>query len=169
MNGALAGAVGAAIWAAQQPLDKRFFRCGYDDVALLGKLVPRGDGWPAAGLALHLQNGAMLGVAYARVRPLLPGPPVASGAAAALLEHIGLWPLVRLSDRLHPAREELSSLSGNRRAFMQATWRHLLFGAVLGGLEGRLNGEARVEPTAVPVSSDGHGDIETAVGVPART
>ncbi len=168
-NGALAGAVAAAVWAVQQPLDKRVFGCPYDDVMLLGKLVTRGPAWPAAGVILHLQNGAMLGAIYAHVRPSLPGPPLARGAGAALLEHLGLWPLVRLSDRMHPAREALSPLSGNRRAFMQATWRHLLFGAVLGELERRLNGEVPAESPPVPVSSDGHGDIETAVGATART
>ena len=31
--------VAAGVWAAQQPLDKRVFECGYDDVELLGKLA----------------------------------------------------------------------------------------------------------------------------------
>ena len=168
-NGALAGAVAAAVWAVQQPVDKRIFRCPHDDVALLGKAITRGPAWPAAGVLLHLQSGAVLGAVYAEVRPSLPGPPVARGVAAALLEHLGLWPLVRVSDRAHPARDEISPLSGNRRAFMQATWRHLLFGAVLGELEARLNGEAWGKPRPVPVSSDGHGDIETAVGATAPT
>ena len=41
-----AGAVGAAVWAAQQPLDKRVFGCDYDDVELLGKPVTRGANGP---------------------------------------------------------------------------------------------------------------------------
>ena len=57
-NGALAGALAAAVWAAQQAIDKRFFDTRYDDVELLGKLVTRDSGWPSAGLALHLANGA---------------------------------------------------------------------------------------------------------------
>ena len=59
LNGALAGAAAAAAWAAQQPLDKRVFGSRYDDVELLGKLVTRGPAWPAAGLGLHVANGAM--------------------------------------------------------------------------------------------------------------
>jgi hypothetical protein len=164
LNGALAGVAGAAVWAAQQPLDKRLFGSGYDDVELLGKLVTRGDGWLPAGLALHLQNGAAFGAAYALARPFLPGPPLVSAMVAALTEHVGLWPLGRISDRHHPRRGELTSLSGNRRAFAQATWRHLLFGLVLGELERRLNAPDQFEPPAVPVSSNGHGNIEAAVG-----
>jgi hypothetical protein len=59
---------------------------------------------------------------------------------AGLAEHVGLWPLGRASDRFHPARRELPKLAGNRRAFAQATWRHALFGIVLGVGEERLNG-----------------------------
>ena len=76
LNGALAGGVAAAVWAAQQPADKRAFDSGYDDVELLGKLVTRGDAWPVAGLALHVANGAVFGAVYAQLRPFLPGPPV---------------------------------------------------------------------------------------------
>jgi hypothetical protein len=163
LNGALAGAVGAAVWAAQQPLDKRLFGSRYDDVELIGKLVTRGPGWPAAGLAVHMANGAALGAAYAFARPFIPGPPLAAATAVAMAEHLGGWPLVGLVDRHHPARRELESLAGNRRAFAQATWRHLLFGLVLGELERRLNPADEFEPPAdVPVSSNGHGNIERA-------
>jgi hypothetical protein len=162
MNGALAGAVAAAVWAAQQPLDKRLFRSDYDDVELLGKLVTRDSGWSLAGLILHLQNGAAFGVLYTHARPFIPGPLVARAAVASLGEHVGLWPLARISDRYHPARGELQPLSGNRRAFAQSVWRHLLFGLVLGELERRLNAEDEYEPLEVPVSSNGHGNIEQA-------
>lgn len=138
-NGALAGSVAAGLWALQQPLDKRAFRCGYDDVEILGKLVTRGEAWPALGAALHVGNGALFGAVYALARARIPGPPVAHGLAAGVVEHVGLWPLTRLVDRHHPARREMTTLAGNSRAFLQALWRHLLFGAVLGVLEGRLN------------------------------
>jgi hypothetical protein len=102
---------------------------------------------------------------YAQVRPFLPGPPAARGLLAAMVENFGLWPLGALADRLHPARDELDSLSGNRRALAQATWRHALFGVVLGVLEARLNSERDVEPPEFEVSSNGFGDIEAAAGV----
>jgi hypothetical protein len=78
-----------------------------------------------------------------------------------------LWPLGALSDRFHPARGDLPRLMGNRRAFAQATWRHLLFGVVLGELERRLNAEpepAPLQPEA-EYSSNGHGSLEHAMSV----
>ena len=142
----MAGAAAALIWAVQQPADKRLFRSAYDDVELLGKLVTRTRTWRPAGLAFHMGNGALFGAAFALLRPALPGPPVAQAVGAAMAEHFGLWPLGRLSDRLHPARRDLPKLTGNRRAFAQAIWRHALFGAALGSLEPRLN--ARSAPAA---------------------
>ena len=163
MNGALAGATAAAVWAAQQPLDKRVFGSGYDDVELLGKLTTRGTGWPAAGLAIHLANGAVFGAVFALARPLFPGPPLAAGVSASMAEHVGLWPLSRFVDSLHPARGDLEPLIGNRRAFAQATWRHLLFGVVLAEIERRLNDSTEFEPLeGVPASSNGHGNLEKA-------
>jgi len=167
LNGALAGGAAAGLWAAIQPLDKRVLDYGYDDVELLGKLVTRGPAWPVAGAALHVANGALFGAVYAQVRPFLPGPPAARGALCGLVEHVGLWPLGRLTDRYHPARRELAPLTGSRAAFAQATWRHLVFGLVLGELERRLNDRAGAEPPEVPVSSNGHGDLEAALAVAA--
>jgi hypothetical protein len=144
LRGALAGGIAAAAWALQQPLDQRVFRCGYDDVELLGRaLRPRADraGWYPLGLALHVQNGAMFGAVYAgAIAPLLAGAGVPAAARAPLVaqvENFALWPLGRVSDRFHPARGDLPRLTGNRRALAQATWRHLLFGVVLGELERR--------------------------------
>jgi hypothetical protein len=145
LRGALAGGIAAGVWALQQPLDKRALRCEYDDVELLGRAVlPQAARarWYPTGLALHLQNGAMFGAVYAGViSPALAGPIPAPlrGPLVAQVENFGLWPLGRLSDRFHPARGDLPRLTGNRRALAQATWRHLLFGAVLGELERRLN------------------------------
>ena len=164
VNGALAGAVGAAVSAAQQPLDKRVFGSAYDDLELLGKLVTRGDGWPAAGLALHLQTGAVLGAAYALARPALPGPPILGGVVAGMSEQLVLWPIGRLAERHHPRREELAPRAGNRRAFAQAAWRRLVFSLVTSELERRLNARVDAKPAPVPVSSNGHGNIEAAVG-----
>ncbi|HKG39361.1 MAG TPA: hypothetical protein VKB25_10260 [Conexibacter sp.] len=145
LRGALAGGIAAGAWALQQPLDKRLLRCDYDDVELLGRTVlPRAkrSQWYPVGLALHVQNGALFGAVYAGVlAPLLPVAPAVRGPLLAQVENFGLWPLGRLSDRFHPARADLPRLSGNRRALAQATWRHLLFGAILGELERKLNHE----------------------------
>ncbi len=136
LRAALAGAAAAAMWALQEPLDTRVARCDYSDVKLLGKAVTRGRGWAAAGLALHLGNGALFGLAYVRARDRLPVDPRRLAVAMALAEHVGLYPLVALVARWHPARGEpgVPRLAGNPRAFALATWRHALFGAVLGRL-----------------------------------
>jgi len=164
LNGALAGGIAAALWAAQQPLDKRAFGSRYDDVELLGKAVSKGEGWPLPGLALHIQNGIAFGATYAQLRRFLPGPPLAQGTAMALAEHFAFWPLAALSDRHHPRRRELTPLKGNQRAFWQAFYRHALFGLVLATLEAKLNADVAEEPPPVPISSNGHGNIKLAVG-----
>jgi hypothetical protein len=166
LRGALAGAVAAGVWAAQQPIDKRLFGVPYDDVELLGKLVTRRP-VPARviGTAMHLANGALFGAVYANAAPRIPLPAWSRGPAAALVENFGSWPLVAVSDRFHPAREEMPKLSGNRAALAQATWRHLLFGVLLGELERGLNRPAddEIPPFEHVISSNGHGSIEHAV------
>ena len=163
----MCGAVAAAVWAVQQPLDKLVFGSRYDDVELFGRALLRGDGWYPAGFALHMQNGAMFGAVYANVAPVMPLPPVLRGPAVALIEHLATWPLVVVADRHHPARKQLPGLAGNRRAFAQATWRHLLFGLVFGELERRVNAApepAPLHPEAA-YSSNGYGSLEHAVSV----
>jgi hypothetical protein len=167
LRGAACGALAAALWAAQQPLDKLAFKTDYDDVELLGKTVTQGERWYPLGLALHTGNGAVFGAVYANLAPALPIPAPLRGPAAALFEHVALWPLGRLSDRFHPARKQLTTLTGNRAAFAQAAWRHLLFGLVLGELERRVNAEPEAIPLEPPAdySSNGHGTLEHAVSV----
>lgn len=162
IRGAVAGAVAAGVWAAQQRADIELFGVRYDDTELLGKLVTRGDGWRPVGLALHICNGAAFGAAYAIAAKDVPGPGWAKGAAAGLTENFATWPLVGLVERYHPARRELPVLSGNSAALAQATWRHLLFGALLGELEARFNREdsdAEFAEYAPHVSSNGHGEF----------
>ena len=162
VNGAIAGSLAAAIWAAQQPLDKRVFDVPYDDVELLGKAVTRGSEWPAIGLGLHIANGAAFGALYAQLRPFLFGPPVLRAVTMALAENFASWPLTRVADEHHHAKRDLPKLGGYARALAQATWRHALFGLVLGIVEQRLNARREAEPPFVPVSSNGHGNIEQA-------
>lgn len=165
LRGAFSGGLAAAAWAFAQPLDKVLFGSDYDDVELLGRAVISGDGWYPAGVAMHISNGALFGALYANVAPVLPLPPVLRGPTVALSEHLALWPLTLVSDRWHPARKQLPELAGNRRAFAQATVRHLLFGLVLGELERRLNAAPEPAPllTAQEVSSNGHGSLEHAM------
>ena len=140
MNGrirsALAGATAATLWGLQEPLDKRLFRCDYSDVAVLGKAVTRGAAWPAVGLGVHAVNGAVFGLVFYEVKRRVSLDPRRLAVGMALAEHVALFPLTYFVDRFHPARGEsgVPSLLANRRAFGQATWRHALFGAVLGRL-----------------------------------
>jgi hypothetical protein len=152
------------VWALQQPLDKLLFSSPYDDVEVLGRAVRNGPGWYPIGLALHAQNGALFGAVYANLAPAVPLGAALRGPALALAELVATWPLTGLSDRFHPARGELPLLSRNRRAFAQATWRHLLFGVVLGELERRLGAGRVVPPVAPPdYASNGHGSLDRAV------
>jgi len=130
---AAAGATAALVWAAAEPLDRVAFRCDYSDTALLGKAVSRRH-WRTVGLAMHAANGAVFGLAFELVRRRTGARPVPLGVGMALVENTALWPLCVLVDRYHPARGEpgLPPLARNGRAFAQATWRHALFGAVLG-------------------------------------
>jgi hypothetical protein len=139
LRGGRAGAVATVLMTLEQPLDKRLFDSKYDDVEILGKLVTRGEGWQPIGLVLHVQNGAILGAAYARLKPSLPRPAVLRGLLVGLIEHVATWPMTVLVDRYHPARKELPKLAANPRALAQATIRHAVFGFVLGLLESALN------------------------------
>lgn len=134
LQAALAGAAAAAVWAAQEPLDQRVFRYPYSDVALLGRVVTCTERWRLPGLVWHVANGAIAGVVFWSLHEWLGGPVFLGAVLFALAEHAGTWPLTVLSDRFHPRRgaPELPPLSGSRRALAQATWRHLLFGVVLG-------------------------------------
>jgi hypothetical protein len=165
VRGALAGAVAAGVWAAQQPLDKRVFGVDYDDVELLGKVVTRGAAWRPVGLALHVANGAAFGAVYAAVAPSLQLPSWARGPLAAMAEHASTWPLTALVGRLHPARDDFPPLFANPRALAQATWRHMLFGVVLGELERRLNAppDSEIPSYEHVASTNGHGDLEAAL------
>ena len=162
VRGALAGAVAAGAWAAQQPVDKLVFRVDYDDTELLGKAFTRGRSWPLVGMVVHLGNGAAMGALYTALAPRLPVPSWSRGPLVALAEHLATWPLTLVVERVHPARDELPKLSGSAAAFAQATWRHLLFGVVLGELERRLNppSDPELPPYEHVMSSNGHGRLE---------
>ena len=103
---------------------------------MLGKGVTRGPAWRTAGLAIHALNGALFGLALHEARPRVPVDPRKLAVGMAVAEHLALYPLCFFVDRYHPARREpgVPPLLTNGRAFAQATWRHALFGAVLGRL-----------------------------------
>jgi len=164
-RGALAGAVAAVVWAAQQPLDQKVFGVPYDDCELLGAAVTDGPAVTPVGWALHTLNGAAFGAGYAALAPRLPLPSWARGPAVALVESTLAWPGTAFIPALHPRAPRFPKLWGSRNAFLQATWRHLLFGVVLGELERRLNapGVEEVPPSYEHVvSTNGHGTLDNA-------
>lgn len=134
LRAAAAGAFAATIWGLAEPLDQRLLRCDYSDVAVLGKAVTRGPRWRLAGFALHALNGAVFGLVFDGLRRRVRVDPRRLAVAMALGEHVVLYPVGTIVDRRHPARGEpgVPKLVWNGRAYAQATWRHLLFGLVLG-------------------------------------
>jgi len=110
---AIAGAIAATVWGMLEPLDRRVFRSNYSDVQLVG------------GLPVHALNGALFGIAFDFVRRRTGIDQRRLALALALGEHAALWPLVGLFDR---------DLVRSPRAFAQGTYRHALFGIVLGRL-----------------------------------
>ena len=133
---AAAGAAAAMVWGLLEPLDQRLLRCDYSDVTVLGKGVTRGRHWRLAGFTLHAVNGAVFGVVFDELRKRVRVSPRRLAVGLALAEHLSLYPLCYFIDRHHPARGEpgVPPLLGNPRAFAQATWRHAVFGTVLGRL-----------------------------------
>jgi hypothetical protein len=119
LRAAAAGAVAAALWGLQEPLDQRVFGCDYSDVLTVG------FGRRSRGFAVHIANGALFGVAFDAVRQRLDVDERKLAVGMAIAEHSVLWPLISVVDR---------KLVTSPRAYAQATYRHALFGFVLGRL-----------------------------------
>jgi hypothetical protein len=119
VRAAAAGSVAAVVWGLQEPLDQRVFGCDYSDVLFLGR------GRRSVGFAVHAANGALFGLAFDAVRRRVDVDQRRLALALAIGEHLALWPFISLVDR---------SLVTSPRAFAQATYRHALFGFVLGRL-----------------------------------
>lgn len=136
LQAAVAGAVAASVWGLVEPLDRRLFRFPYSDIAILGLLVTRGSHWRVIGWTVHVVNGAVAGLVFWAAYRWLGGTAFWFAIAFAMIEHLVTYPLTLLTDRLHPARgaPELPAMSKSPRAFAQATFRHLLFGVVLGAI-----------------------------------
>lgn len=132
---AAAGAVAAAVWALQEPIDKRVVGHDYSDVALLGKFLTRGPNWWRLGFSVHVANGAVFGLVFDEARRRIGGDQRKLALAMATGEHLALFSLGALVDRYHPARGEPGlARTFSKRAFVLATWRHALFGWLLGRL-----------------------------------
>jgi hypothetical protein len=134
LQAGIAGATAAAVWGLVEPIDQRLFRFPYSDIALLGKLVTRGSHWRVAGWTMHIVNGAVAGLVFWALFERLGTNAFWFAIAFSMVEHVVTYPLTLLTDNFHPARgsPELPPMSRSIRPFAQATFRHLLFGIVLG-------------------------------------
>jgi hypothetical protein len=119
VRAAAAGSAAAVVWGLQEPLDQRVFGCNYSDVLFLGR------GHRSVGFVVHAANGALFGLAFDAVRRRVDVDQRKLALALAIGEHLALWPFISLVDR---------SLVTSPRAFAQATYRHALFGFLLGRL-----------------------------------
>ncbi|HEY8627739.1 MAG TPA: hypothetical protein VIL56_05455 [Gaiellaceae bacterium] len=119
IRAAAAGAVAALVWGLQEPLDRRVFGCDYSDVLTVGR------GRRSLGFAVHMANGALFGVAFDALRRRIHVDERRLALGMAIAEHAVLWPLIGVVDR---------KLVTSPRAYAQATYRHALFGLVLGRL-----------------------------------
>ncbi|MBD0290679.1 MAG: hypothetical protein ICV74_05435, partial [Thermoleophilia bacterium] len=124
-RGARAGIAAAAAWAAAEPVLGRLLGTPYSDLRLLGAPLARRR-WRAAGLALHLANGAVFGAAFER----LGGRGAVAGGLAAQVENLVLWPAMAVVDRVHPDRRSGAwpPLLGNARVFAYEVAAHAIFG-----------------------------------------
>ena len=119
IRAAAAGAVAALVWGLQEPLDRRVFGCDCSDVLTVGR------GRRSLGFAVHMANGALFGVAFDALRRRIHVDERRLALGMAIAEHAVLWPLIGVVDR---------KLVTSPRAYAQATYRHALFGLVLGRL-----------------------------------
>ena len=135
LQAALAGRRGGGRVGLVEPLDQRLFRFPYSDIAILGQLVTRGPHWRAVGLgAARRATAPSPGSSSGRSTTGSAATRSGSRSRSRWSSTSLTYPLTLLTDRFHPARgaPELPPMARSGRAFAQATFRHLLFGVVLG-------------------------------------
>ncbi len=132
LKAALAGMTAAGAWVAAEPALRRMVDGPHQELRLVGGLLAPGRSWRQVGLAVHLMNGAMFGIAFDR----LGGRGVKQAVIVAQLENTVLWPTMLIVDRLHPDVRDGTwpPLAGNRRVIAQEVAAHVVFGAVLGAI-----------------------------------
>jgi len=134
VRAAAAGAAGAAAWVVVEPAIGRAFGSPHRELRLVGGLLAPERVWLPVGLAVHLANGAVFGIAFDR----LGGRGIRAAVIAAQVENAVLWPAMILVDRLHPdvRSGRWPRLARNRRVVAHEVAGHLVFGLVMGGLLG---------------------------------
>jgi len=132
LHAAVAGATAAAVWIAVEPVTRRLTGGSHRELRLISGTLAGKRGGTALGLAVHLANGAVFGVAFRR----LGGHGVRQAVIAAQAENAILWPGMAIVDRVHPDVRSGAwpMLVADRGAILQEIGGHVVFGAVLGAL-----------------------------------
>lgn len=138
VSGLAAGAAFALVLEA----DLRLTGNNVDDLLVLGSpFVADPKNARRLGGAIHAVNSVALAALYGQVRHWLPGPPWLRGVIFANVENLILYPITVL-ENLHPAvRTGLVDRYRTWPSFWQSVPRHIAYGAVLGILFSRLEGD----------------------------
>jgi hypothetical protein len=139
-RGAVAGVVAAVAMALAMFGDLAVTHQKTNELRLLGGLIPGlGRFWPVTGTLMHLGNGAALGALFGWIQAGLPGPTWARGLLLAMVENLLLWPVLLVTDRIHPhVKKGQLQRFNTPGAFAAEIFRHVVYGVVLGVVFERL-------------------------------
>jgi hypothetical protein len=142
---AVAGLAGGAAFVAVLEADIRLTGNNVDDLIVLGRPFVREVGEARKiGLLFHLANSVLLAGLYAKMEPLLPGPPWLKGVIFANVENVMLYPITLFED-VHPAiKERQVDRYFTWASYLQSVPRHIAYGAVLGAVYAALRREWRM-------------------------
>ena len=118
LRGAVCGAVAAAVWALQQPLDKLVVRQPLSTTSSCSaRRSPAATAGTRSGFAMHIgQRRRCSAPSTPTSRPRCRCRRPLRGPVVALAEHVALWPLARAHRPLPPgARASCPGSRGNRR------------------------------------------------------
>ena len=141
------GAVAAAVWALQEPLDQQIFGSKFSDIAFIGKgishqFLPKDQQkhWYSVGIISHVINGAVIGAFVPFVSYYFKVSLMRASLGIIMTEHVTTYPLTYITDKYHPSMKDgdVGPIFGQWNTFSQATYRHLLFGVITGLLTRRI-------------------------------
>lgn len=137
-QGALAGIAGAAAWAAVEPVLAWALRTRYSDVEYTGRLLTRGRGWVATGLAAHTAAGAAFGAAMATAGV----HDTRRSLAVAEIENVLAWPGMALLAAARDGRPSKPRL-GDMRTFVQCAITRAVYAVVYAAAHRRITARSR--------------------------
>lgn len=136
---AIAGLAAGAVFAIVLEVDLRATGRNVDDMVVLGPPFMRNlTHARRVGYLLHAANSVALAALYARLEPRLPGPPWMKGVIFASVENVLLYPITRFENLHRAIRDGEVDCYFTWPAFWRSVPRHIAYGAVLGGVYGRV-------------------------------